>query len=332
MIEVKNLSKTFHVKAKYADEKDVHAVRNISLQIPAGGAVALIGESGCGKTTLGRIICGFDVPTSGTIFINGKDLAKIRRKEKFRVLQKIQIIHQDPYQALNPSHTVYQMLFAPLKQIAKQKKEMVGWIDKRMIELMELVGLDPATILFKYPHMLSGGQRQRIIIARALTVEPRVLIADEVVSMIDVSLRLGILKLLRRLREELHISILFITHDVASARYLGRDTQLNVIYKGMIVEKGNAEMVIHHPHHPYTQALLSAIPVLRGIEIPGKERFALHSQFKQEENEKGCLFADRCPFREDICMSKCPELSEGIHAIACYFPEDRQVTAIAIEK
>ncbi|RYL93080.1 ABC transporter ATP-binding protein [Sporolactobacillus sp. THM7-4] len=332
MIEIKNLEKTFYIKASFSNRKTVQAVRHVSFSIPSGGAISLIGESGCGKTTIGRMLCGMETPTSGSIIIDGQDLSTLKRKERNRLLQKIQLIHQDPYQALNPTHTIQQMLAATLKKMARQKKKGPEWVRQRMDELLRLVGLDPETILFKYPHMLSGGQRQRVIIARALTVEPDLLIADEVVSMIDVSLRLGILKLLRDLRENYNISILFITHDIASARYLGSNTELYVLYKGMIVEKGYTEQIIRQPHHPYTQALLSAMPILNGIEKPGKDRFVLTSQFKQSDTDpSGCLFADRCPFSQPSCSEKRPELvQDGDSYHACFFPEVRNVAAESV--
>ncbi|RYL94475.1 ABC transporter ATP-binding protein [Sporolactobacillus sp. THM19-2] len=334
MIEIKNLEKVFHIKAKFSDKKTVHAVRKVNLIIPDGGAISLIGESGCGKTTIGRMLCGLEKPTAGSIIINGQDISKLRRGARSKLLQKIQLIQQDPYQALNPTHTIYQMMSATLKKVAKEKKKGRDWVRWRMDELLNLVGLDPSTILFKYPHMLSGGQRQRVIIARALTVEPEILVADEIVSMIDVSLRLGILKLLRNLREQFNISILFITHDVASARYLGENTKLYVVYKGMIIERGHTERVIRQPRHPYTQALLSAMPILKGIERAGSDRFVLTSQFRQSVQEPaGCLFADRCPFSQPVCRDKRPELTaEGEGASACFFPKVRKVAAVAVNQ
>ncbi|MFC4619201.1 ABC transporter ATP-binding protein [Camelliibacillus cellulosilyticus] len=333
MIEVENIQKVYHTKSKYSGRITVEAVRDVSFSIQDGSAISLIGESGCGKTTLGRMLCGLETPTQGKIKINGKDISKVNRKERKRLFEKIQLIHQDPYQALNPLHTIQQTLEATLKKMARRHGKQSMWVKERMEELLSLVGLDPQTVLFKYPHMLSGGQRQRIIIARALTVEPEVLVADEAVSMIDVSLRLGILKLLRNLRESHNISILFITHDVAAARYLGLNTQLYVIYKGLVAEKGNTEDIIKSPHHPYTQALLSAIPILRGIEEEGKDRFVLKSDIQaSRSSDTGCLFADRCPFSEQICKEKRPELLGKDHDYACHFPEKRNVTATFIAK
>ncbi|MCY0910074.1 MAG: ATP-binding cassette domain-containing protein, partial [Sulfobacillus thermotolerans] len=170
--------------------------------------------------------------------MDGQNLAQLPRRQRAVLLRRVQLIQQDPYQALNPARTIEQALTDPLKVIAKERGADNAWIMHRLHEVLELVGLDPDAVIYKYPHMLSGGQRQRIVIARALTVDPSVLVADEAVSMIDVSLRLGVLKLLRDLRERFKISVLFITHDVASARYVGDDGQMFVIYKGRIVEHG----------------------------------------------------------------------------------------------
>jgi oligopeptide/dipeptide ABC transporter ATP-binding protein len=332
MIEVEGLQKTYYVKSGLAARTVVPAVRDVSFELADGGAISLIGESGCGKTTIGRMLCGLETPTAGTIRLDGRDIRQLRRKERTVSLQRIQLIHQDPYQALNPAHTIQQILAAPLKMMARRKGVGVNWIQERMKEVLTIVGLDPATVLYKYPHMLSGGQRQRVVIARALTVEPRVLVADEAVSMIDVSLRLGILKLLRDLRETYQISLLFITHDVAAARYLGPGSQIYVIYKGLVVEKGETDEVIQHPHHPYTQALLSAVPVLRGLEKPGPERFVIKREMRSGEPEaSGCLFADRCPFVQKMCRDQSPGLSGSAHDYACHFPQERQVTAVSLD-
>lgn len=333
MIEIEHLQKTFQLKASLSTRNEIKAVRDVSFRIEDGSAISLIGESGCGKTTIGRILCGIDVPTAGAIYLDGRNVQSLRGRERRNLLQKIQLIHQDPYQALNPSHTIQQTLGAPLRLMAKVKKTGSNWVRDRMEEVLMTVGLDPDTVLYKYPHMLSGGQRQRVVIARALTVEPKVLVADEAVSMIDVSLRLGILKLLRDLRARLNISILFITHDVAAARYLGKDSQIYVVYKGSILEKGMTDEVIHHPHQPYTQALLSAVPVMKGLEQPGPDRFIPTKEINTRNTvEEGCLFADRCPFVQDLCRTKTPELIGKDHDYACHFPEERNVTAMAAEK
>ncbi len=333
MIEVEHLRKVYSTKGSLLNRSQVHAVRDVSFRIPEGGAISFIGESGCGKTTVGRILAGLETPSAGIVRLDGVNIHQVAARERRNLLRKIQLIHQDPYQALNPAYPIEQALSAPLRIMAKQKGDTPRtWIRDRMEEVLTMVGLDPASVLYKYPHMLSGGQRQRIVIARALTVEPTVLVADEAVSMIDVSLRLGVLRLLRDLREKLNISLLFITHDVAAARYLGSGGQISVIYKGLIVEQGPTEGIISRPQHPYTQALLSAVPVLKGLERMGADRFILAKEMNaQSAAETGCLFADRCPFAQERCFSEAPTLIDGDYQYACHFPEVRQVAAVAAE-
>lgn len=328
MIEVKDLKKTYVARGQY--DTVVHALRGVSFEIPQGGAISFIGESGCGKTTVGRILTGLEEPTSGSIVWNGEDVYNLRPKQRREVFRKIQLIHQDPYQALNPSRTIEQALADPLHVMARKHHRNKSWIESRTRELLELVGLDAETVLYKYPHMLSGGQKQRVVIARALTVEPEMLVADEAVSMIDVSLRLGILKLLRDLRTTLNISLLFITHDVAAARYIGTDGQIYVIYKGEVAEHGVTDDIILTPQHPYSQALLSAVPVLKGIEEPGPERFIPMKEMDQTE-PKGCLFAPRCPFAQPVCREERPQLTGTGHGYACHFPQERHVVAVSAE-
>jgi len=258
-------------------------------------------------------------------------MTELRRRQRAPYFRRIQMIHQDPYSALNPTRTVEHILGDPLALRARQLGADGGWIRRRRSELLELVGLDPGLVLPRYPHMLSGGMRQRVVIARALTVDPAVLVADEAVSMIDVSLRLGILQLLRDLRDRLGVSLLFITHDVATARYTGPDSELYVIYRGSIVEHGPTATLIQAPVHPYTQCLLSAIPVLRGIEQPGSQRVAPTGPPDEQTAPPGCLFEPRCPFAAPDCRSHAPPLSHlgGTgQQHACLYPERRAVVAV----
>jgi peptide/nickel transport system ATP-binding protein len=258
-------------------------------------------------------------------------------KARAPYFRRIQMIHQDPYSALNPTRTIRQILSDPLELRARQTGAATGWVSDRRAELLGLVGLDPDYVLPRYPHMLSGGMRQRVVIARALTVDPQVLVADEAVSMIDVSLRLGILQLLQDLRSKLGVSLLFITHDVATARYLGADGELYVIYRGSVVEHGGTDTIIQHPQHPYTQCLLSAIPVLRGIEQPGQDRLIPLAPLDERSQPPGCLFAPRCPQAEEDCTAAVPELiqrsgatQDGVtHEHACLHPQTRSVVATA---
>ncbi|MBR7835001.1 ABC transporter ATP-binding protein, partial [Actinospica durhamensis] len=254
MIEASGIVRTFHAHGAFTGARTVQALRGIDFTLPDGGAVSFIGESGCGKTTLGRILAGLETFDAGELRVDGQSVSGLSHKRRAELFQAIQLIHQDPYSVLNPTRTVATTLRDPLRMTAKREGAARDGdtLETRARELLELVGLDPDAVLPKYPHQLSGGQRQRVVIARALTVNPKVLIADEAVSMIDVSMRLGILSLLRDLRTRLGIGLVFITHDVATARYLGDGGELHVIYRGEVVERGPVDTVIQSPTHPYT--------------------------------------------------------------------------------
>jgi peptide/nickel transport system ATP-binding protein len=336
--------KTFRQRGDVLGKREVRALRGVDFAIPRGGAISFIGESGCGKTTLGRIIAGLETHDEGDIIINDVAMSSLRPKVQQPYFRKVQLIHQDPYSALNPTRTIHQALHDPLKLRAKQIGESSSWIQRRAEELLSLVDLDPGYVLPRYPHQLSGGMRQRVVIARALTVDPEVLVADEAVSMIDVSLRLGILDVLRDLRERLGVSLLYITHDVATARYIGADGEMYVIYRGQIIERGPTDTVISEPVHPYTQSLLSAIPVLYGMEQPGPEQVkpvaaADASADSAAGGDRGCLFASRCPFRTEQCEHERPQLGLAVaehqdpagRVHACFHPRPRQVAAASVQ-
>ncbi len=333
MIEVRELTRTFAGRGGMLGRSSVQALRGVDVTIPDRGAVSLIGESGCGKTTLGRILCGFEQFDGGDVIVDGQSLRELKPQDRVPYFRRVQLIHQDPYSALNPTRTIGQILADPLALRARQLDADGGWQDARRAELLGLVGLDPDYVLPRYPHMLSGGMRQRVVIARALTVDPEVLVADEAVSMIDVSLRLGILQLLRDLRDKVGVSVLFITHDVATARYVGQGGELYVIYRGMVIEQGSTDTIIQRPAHPYTQSLLSAIPVLRGIEEPGPDRVVPTGPLDERVVPPGCLFEPRCPFAADDCRAAVPALSrrsgtEQLHA--CLHPAQRSVVAVPV--
>jgi oligopeptide/dipeptide ABC transporter ATP-binding protein len=311
----------------------VQALRGVNITIPDRGAVSLIGESGCGKTTFGRILCGFEQFDGGDLIMDGQSLRALRPKDRVPYFRRIQLIHQDPYSALNPTRSIGQILGDPLALRARQLDADLDWVQRRRAELLGLVGLDPDYVLHRYPHMLSGGMRQRVVIARALTVDPEVLVADEAVSMIDVSLRLGILQLLRDLRGKVGVSVLFITHDVATARYIGEGGELYVIYRGLVIEQGSTDTIIRAPAHPYTQALLSAVPVLRGIERHGTDRVVPTGPLDERVVSPGCLFEPRCPFAAADCGVEMPSLSQRggtEQAHACLYPEHRSVVAVPV--
>ena len=330
MIEAHGIRRTYH-RRTLLGRTDVKALRGVDFELPNGGAISFIGESGCGKTTLGKILTGLESYDEGTLMIDGVDVAKTSGKKRARLFRQVQMIHQDPYSALNPTRTIRQILGDPLAMRAAELGKPKSWIDERAAELLNLVGLDAEGVLPKYPHALSGGQRQRIVIARALTVDPEVLIADECVSMIDVSMRLGILKLLRDLRADLGISLMFITHDVATARYIGDGGELHVIYRGEVIERGPTDQVITEPVHPYTQCLLSAVPVMHGLEESGSDRLVPLTTLDERVAADGCLFAPRCPFAQANCSTEHPKLmsyaGDDGHRHACFYPEPRRVVA-----
>ncbi|HEY1625597.1 MAG TPA: oligopeptide/dipeptide ABC transporter ATP-binding protein [Streptosporangiaceae bacterium] len=332
MITAEGITRTFPGRGSMLHREPVRALRGVDFTIPDRGAVSFIGESGCGKTTLGRILCGFEEFDGGDLIIGGQSMKALPSRNRAPYFRRIQMIHQDPYSALNPTRTIGQILADPLELRARQTGASSNWAAERRAELLGLVGLDPDYVVPRYPHMLSGGMRQRVVIARALTVDPEVLVADEAVSMIDVSLRLGILQLLQDLRAKVGVSVLFITHDVATARYLGPDTTLYVIYRGMVIEHGSTDTIIQHPAHPYTQCLLSAIPVLRGIEQPGPDRLIPLAPLDERSQPPGCLFQPRCPQAADDCRAAVPALTTGgdfVQEHACLHPRTRSVVATA---
>ncbi|GIH68488.1 ABC transporter ATP-binding protein [Sphaerimonospora thailandensis] len=328
MITGTGITKTFKQRGSVLGAREVRALREVDFAIEPGGAVSFIGESGCGKTTLGRIIAGLETYDSGEIVIDGVPMSGLGHRRRQPHFRRIQLIHQDPYSALNPTRTIHQTLEAPLALRAKQTGRSRSWVDARAEELLGLVGIDPGYVLPRYPHQLSGGMRQRVVIARALTMDPEVLVADEAVSMIDVSLRLGILGLLKDLRVRLGVGVLFITHDIATARYLGDDSELYVLYRGQVVEHGPTETVITRPVHPYTQSLLSATPVLHGLEKPGAERVVPTEALDPSRTDEGCLFAPRCQFATQLCTEQRPRLSHDgttLQEHACFHPRTRSV-------
>lgn len=335
MIEIQNIQKTYPGSGGMLSQAGVRALRGVSLTLRDGAAVSLIGESGCGKTTLGRILAGLETYDGGDLVFDGTPMSMLSPKARKERFQTVQLIHQDPYAAINPARTLEQALTAPLRLEAKRQRRGDDWIQARAWELLELVGLEPDSTLDRYPHHLSGGQRQRFVIARALTREPKVLVADEAVSMIDVSLRLGILSLLSDLRTRLGISIVFITHDVAAARYVASEGDICVIYRGEVVEYGSTDDIIQSPVHPYTQALLSAMPVLRGLETPGRDRYIPQQEIDvRAGDDEGCLFQARCRFATERCRHEHPPLlaGEGGRLHACFYPTPREVVAVSVDE
>jgi oligopeptide/dipeptide ABC transporter ATP-binding protein len=292
IVELRNVNKSFT-----QDNESLQVLHDINLSVYPNEVLCIVGESGCGKTTTGRIIADLLDVSSGEVHVEGGDIQKYSRKDRKAMRRVLQLVHQDPFSSLNPSHTIGDILGFPL-----QRHNMVSSraeLRRRIWELLTLVDLTPpGDIVNKYPHQLSGGQRQRVSIARALTVEPRLIVADEAVSMVDVSIRIGLLKMLHRLRDELNVAIVFITHDLALAKYFGWEGRLAVMYLGRIVELGRTPDVIGNPAHPYTRALLSAVPEADPNITRQKEQLILRSDSVPSLRAipSGCAFHPRCPF------------------------------------
>jgi len=302
--------------------KPVRALDGVSLTIGEGETICLVGESGCGKTTTGKISAGLRRPTAGQVLFRGRDIWTLTGRDWEEYRSAVQMIHQDPYSSLNPSRTVAQTLSAPLFRhgLARDRR---GARD-RIYQLLELVDLTPIEDFYdKYPHQLSGGQRQRVSIARALTVNPSFLIADEAVSMVDVSIRVSLLKTLSTLRERLGVGFLFITHDLAIAKYFAWQGQIGVMYLGRIVEYGPTPQVVSDPGHPYTRALLGAVPEADPILTRSKERIVLQNQNIPSllNLPPACTFHPRCPlFVDGVCDTIEPALTEyaADQIVACH--------------
>ncbi|CAH6866581.1 Oligopeptide transport ATP-binding protein OppF [Vibrio chagasii] len=256
IMQVKNLVKEFTVGGGFGKEEIFRALHGVSFDLYPGRTLALVGESGCGKSTCARLMTKVYPPTEGKILFNGKDISTLNsRKDILDYRSRVQMVFQDPFGSLNPTHTIEHHLTRPLK-IHKQVSNKQA-LAERLEELLTLVEL-PIETLAKYPHELSGGQRQRVNLARALAVGAEVILADEPTSMLDVSIRLGVLNLMQRMKKELGIGFLYITHDLATAHYIAEETA--VMYKGQIVEWGSTQSILTNPQHPYTKLLISAVP------------------------------------------------------------------------
>ena len=307
-IEVRDLSKRFRIGGGLRRRAQVHAVEDVSFELQPGTITALVGESGSGKTTVARLIARLHAATEGEVLFEKRDVTRASgRRDVLRYRSQVQLIFQDPFGSLNPVKTIRHHVERPLRihRIVPSAQ-----IEERVCELLRTVGLvPPEAVAKKYPHELSGGQRQRVAIARALAVEPKVVLADEPTSMLDVSIRVGILNLMLRLKEERRIAFLYVTHDLASARYVA--DEIMVMYAGQIVERGPMEQVLSDPLHPYTQLLLAAVadPGKRfgeePIEIPkGLAAAAV-------DPPPGCRFVARCPIAVGVCSQLTPTLVEA---------------------
>ncbi|MEE9236358.1 MAG: oligopeptide/dipeptide ABC transporter ATP-binding protein [Thermoplasmata archaeon] len=328
--DVQGLQKLFPLKAGLlqslmGQERFVHAVNGISFKIRHAEILGMVGESGCGKTTTGRLLVGLEEPTAGTMRFDGTDIAGLGSEELKAFRRRVQMIFQDPYESLNPRFTVMKTVGEPL--IVHSITDSIEEREKMVARALEHAELKPASeFLHRYPHELSGGQRQRVSVARAIVLRPEFIVADEPVSMLDVSIRAGVMNLMLDLRDKFDLTFLFISHDVAVTRYMS--DRMAVMYLGRIVEMGDTEDVIKEPLHPYTQALLSAVPAPDPKHRHGRVKISGEIP-SPIDLPPGCSFHPRCPYVKDICREVTPELreiTEG-HYAECHFAGELELEA-----
>lgn len=339
LIQVENLKKYYPVKGGIITHTTgyVKAVDGVSFSVMRGQTLGLVGESGCGKSTVGRQLVGLEAPTEGKIYYNGCDLTALQKnkKEMQRIRTKLQMVFQDPYSSLNPRKHIYEILAQPMLYHHISEKRTV---ERDIRKILDMVGL-PKTVLGRYPHEFSGGQRQRIGIAKALSLNPEFIVCDEPVSALDVSIQAQILNLLKELQKELGLTLLFVGHGLGAVNYVS--DRIAVMYLGRIVEYGEAKEVFRHPVHPYTKALLDAVPIPDPKE-KAKGRKLLQGEIGSSVNPpSGCRFHPRCPYAVERCKAEVPaqyavtgtgrnrfvedaalqaaqkEKAEGSHVVAC---------------
>lgn len=317
LVDVKNLKQYFHIRNHAGEKANVKAVDDVSFSIHQGETLGLVGESGSGKTTLGRSILRMYDPTSGTVNFDGVDITKLERSKLLPYRKRMQYIFQDPYASLDPRMTVSDIVGEALDihNLTGSRKERAD----RIKELMDLVGLNTEHAS-RYPHEFSGGQRQRIGIARAIAVEPEFIVCDEPVSALDVSIRAQIINTLEEMQDKLNLTYLFISHDLGVVRHTC--DRVGVMYLGCIVELVESEELYKNPLHPYTKALLTAIPQPNPEVAKKRNRIILSGEIPSPVNPpSGCKFRTRCPYAKDICSKQAPQLSDfgNGHYVACHF-------------
>lgn len=326
IIKVHNLKKYFPIYKGFLLKKhvaDVKAVDDVSFEVKRGETFALVGESGCGKTTVARVMLRLIDPTDGKIEVLGKDISRLSREALLPFRKKMQIVFQNPIGSLNPRMTVGQILTEPMlfHKIVNNQEEA----DKKAIELLKMVGLKPFH-MDRYPHQFSGGQKQRIAIARALSVDPEIIYLDEPTSALDVSVQAQIVNLLLKFQDELGLTYVFISHNLSLVRFISHNVA--VMYLGRIVEMGDVNEVFDNPVHPYTKALLSASPIPDPAIEKKRKRIILTGNVPSPiARPSGCFFHPRCPFKMDICDKEYPQMKSisSVHQVACYLVDKREV-------
>ena len=319
LMEIRHASKIYGGKTLFGKQKQPTVALNdftMTVHDAPSTITAVVGESGSGKTTLVRLLLGLTEPTSGEVFYRGTDIRKLSKSSYLSFLRDVQIIMQDPYEVYNPFYKVDHVLKVPIDKFGLAKNAAQAQI--LMEETLNAVGLRPEDTLGRHPHQLSGGQRQRIMVARALLIRPRLIIADEPVSMVDASLRATILESLRKLHDDFGISMLYITHDLTTAYQISRN--IIVLYRGEVAEVGDVDLVVRKPLHPYTQLLIESIPVIDLSQTWKKEKLDDEGQSIVSVPAQGCKFANRCPHVMDICRQQAPPLyrtDEG-RAVSCF--------------
>jgi len=321
LLEFRNVTKTY--SRGLLSRTTTTALNNVSFKLQAEPStiVTVAGESGSGKTTLAMLLLGFVTPTAGQIFYKGQDISKLRGADRLNFRREVQAVFQDPFAVFNPFYTVDHLLSVPIDRfkLAKSKREAQA----KMEEALTAVGLRPEDVLGRFPHQLSGGQRQRINVARALVLKPKLLVADEPVSMVDASLRANILETLRSLQKHHGVSIIYITHDLTTAYHIAKS--IVVMYRGSVMEAGDVDSVIKTPQHPYTRLLIDSIP------WPDLSRRWGETEIKAREGEitggsEGCRFYDRCPFIMEKCKTLPPLFRLAEHqAASCYLHDSHPV-------
>ena len=315
LAEIQNLVKDFPVSGG-RKKASVHAVSDVSLKIYQGETLALVGESGCGKSTLGRLFLGLLEPTGGSVLFDGTDISTLKGKDLREKRREMQIIFQDPYASLNPRMDVEAIIAEPLKtHKVYSTKEATR---ERVLELMDEVGI-PREFLHRYPHQFSGGQRQRIGIARALALQPKLIVCDEPVSALDVSIQSQVINLLEDLQEQYGLTYLFISHDLSVVRHIS--DRVCVMFLGCICELGGTAEIFERPLHPYTRFLLDSVPK-PDPTLRDDDRELLMGEIPSPVNPpSGCRFRTRCPYADEVCAAKRPELRDcGGRQVACHHP------------